>query len=66
MNSRWQAFRELDNSIPATPREAAIFLNNAWLHMLASDSSCHEGRSIVLKAHARVNESLFDKPEVAA
>jgi hypothetical protein len=58
-NSRWQQFRELDDSIPATPREAAIFLNNAWFHMLASPYSCHEDRGILLAAHGRVNDSFF-------
>lgn len=59
-DNRWQYFRDLDESIPSTPREAAIFIDNAWHHMLASEYSCHEGRKIVLAAHARINESFVD------
>ena len=63
--SRWQQFRCSDDSIPVTPFEAAVFLDNAWHHMLASEHSCHEGRKIVLDAHTEVNRTYFDVKEVA-
>jgi hypothetical protein len=53
--NRWQRFRMFDEEIPTTPREAAIFVNNAYFHMLANENSCHESRNILLEAHERIN-----------
>lgn len=64
--SRWQIFRSSDDSIPVTPFEAGVFLQNARLHLIALyGNKAMEARLILVDAHDRVNASFFDVQEVA-
>jgi len=64
--SRWQQFRECDDSIPSSPFEACVFIQNARIHLYAYGYESIDARELLTEAHARINNSFFDKPEVAA
>lgn len=63
-NSRWDTFRSSDDSIPTTPFEAGVFLQNARLHLLAYGFDSIDARLIINDAHDEVNK-CFSR-EVAA
>lgn len=56
-NSRWQHFRSYEEYIPTTPYEAAVFLQDARLHIRGfADIGA---LAIFTDAHGRVNDELM-------
>lgn len=64
--SRWSRFRTSEDSIPANPFEAGVFLQNARLHLINSDPIDWDSRRIILAAHEEVNRTFFDDKRVSA
>lgn len=58
MTSRWNTFRYSEEDIPSTPYEAAVFLQNARLHLLSYEYDSLPARKILNDAHVRVNQSF--------
>ena len=63
--NRWQTFRSSDDSIPTTPYEAGVFVQNARLYLMTFGYSEIDARLILCAAHDRINASWFDVKEVA-
>lgn len=59
--SRWSEFRTSSESWPSTPFEAAVFLQNARLHLVTLDPGDMEGRRLITDAHAEINKHYFNK-----
>jgi hypothetical protein len=55
-NSRWKMFRTSEDCIPSDLYEAAVFIQNARLHLLAYGYDSLDARLILNDAHVRVNE----------
>lgn len=53
--SRWKTYRSDDDSIPSTPYEAAIFLNNAWRHLRVYGLDSLDARELLTDAGFRIN-----------
>lgn len=65
ITSRWSRFRTTDDSIPVTPYEAGVFIQNARLHLTGYGfHDTFDARMILLNAHEEVNRTFFDR-EVA-
>jgi hypothetical protein len=65
--SRWTKFRFALYEIPTTNMEAAVFLSNARLHLLATNPNNISAREVLNEASDMINRHWFDeKQEVAA
>lgn len=57
--NRWQTFRSSDDSIPTTPYEAGVFLQNARDYLKTYGYATIAARFIINDAHGRVNETFI-------
>jgi hypothetical protein len=57
-SSRWQVFRSSESYLPVTPFEAAVFVQNAVLH-LWERSEAYPARRLLMDAHDRINADFF-------